>query len=166
MSITLGTKTHTFTTSIHRCSCVDINTSFKYLELVGATSQDDLYYEIDTNTEEPSTDSSGNYKLERALLPTKFNFNYYKGNIIDECRLLFKGIERFTSFDTMYFEHVQPLQHGSNIDKKGVFFYSFALDPTKYQPSGACNMSREKNVQLDLTTNEVYSQESTNETLQ
>ena len=47
--------------------------------------------------------------------------------------------------------------------------YSFSLDPTKYQPSGACNMSRIKNVQLEVETVDVYSVEnntSSNETLQ
>jgi hypothetical protein len=89
------------------------------------------------------------------LIPTKFNFNYYKENIIENCRLLFNGIERYSSMDNMYFEHVQPYQHDLKIDKKGVYVYSFSLDPTKYQPSGACNMSRVKNIQLELETVDV-----------
>ena len=70
--------------------------------------------------------------------------------------------------DKMYFEHVQPYQHDVKIDKKGIYLYSFSLDPTKYQPSGACNMSRIKNVQLEVQTVDVYTNtnETSNETLQ
>lgn len=129
--------------------------SDSYLDFVGASNQDELFYHVDDQGE-PIIDSSGNYQeLTTPLIPTKFNFNYYKENIIENCRLLFNGIERYSSMDNMYFEHVQPYQHDLKIDKKGVYVYSFSLDPTKYQPSGACNMSRVKNIQLELETVDV-----------
>ena len=128
--------------------------SDSYLDFVGASNQDELFYEV--NGQGEAVIENNNYtELQRPLLPTKFNFNYYKENIIENCRLLFNGVERYRSMDNIYFEHVQPYQHDLKIDKKGVYVYSFSLDPTKYQPSGACNMSRIKNLQLELETVDV-----------
>ena len=152
--------------------------SDSYLEFVGADNQDVLFYELAETDGSPiinqlsPTNEFGsiNYtEKDRAELPTKFNYHFYKENIIESTRLLFNGIERYASMEKMYFEHVQPYQHDVKLDKKGVHMYSFSLDPTKYQPSGACNMSRIKNVQLEVETVDVYSVEnntSSNETLQ
>lgn len=140
--------------------------SDSYLEFVGASNHDELYYSIDETTNEPQEDSNGDYvTLETSLLPTKFNFDYYNENIIENCRLMFNGIERYASMDHMYFEHVQPYQHDVKLDKKGVFLYSFSLDPTKYQPSGSCNMSRIKNVHLEVETTKVRTSVGANDTL-
>tara|TARA_Y100000389_G_scaffold204224_1_gene255672 strand:- start:1860 stop:3671 length:1812 start_codon:yes stop_codon:yes gene_type:complete len=93
-------------------------------------------------------DSSGN----RALLPTKFNFEYYNQDVIKSSRLLFDGNERYSSQNSDFFKFLQSYQHNFKIDKPGIFLYSFSLDPTKYQPSGACNLSRQSNVQLEIET--------------
>ena len=55
--------------------------------------------------------------------------------------------------DAMYFTHIQPHQHHSNIPTKVdnvpiIYCYSFALKPEEYQPSGSCNFSRLKSVQI------------------
>jgi hypothetical protein len=152
-----------------------------YMELVSASNQDELYYQTDdTGALQytlPSTDTSGNTTTRpltldedvsgsRAMLPTKFNFRYWNENIIQQTRLLFNGIERFSTKDSMYFEHLQPYQSGLKIDKKGILMYSFSLDPGKYQPSGACNMSRIKSKQLEIQTVPVYLNKNKNPTLQ
>lgn len=96
-------------------------------------------------------DSLGN----RALLPTKFNFRFYKQDILKSSRLLFDGNERYASRDSRFFKYVQSYQHNFKVDKPGIYFYSFSLDPTKYQPSGACNMSRISNIQMEIETQDI-----------
>ena len=146
--------------------------SDSHLELIGVPSQDYLYYEMNEATDEPIVDTAtGEYvKLEQPLLPTKFNYKFYTDTIIQNTRLLFNGVERFSTRDDIYFKYVQPYQHNVKIDKKGVYFYSFSLDPTKYQPSGACNMSRISNIQMDVETSQVRTTPGTlggtNDTLQ
>lgn len=91
----------------------------------------------------------------RALLPTKFNSRFYHQDVLRSTRILFDGNERFASRDSRFFKYVQSYQHNIKIDKPGIYFYSFSIDPTKYQPSGACNMSRISNVQMEVETQEV-----------
>jgi hypothetical protein len=129
--------------------------------LFGKNSRDDLYYSVDSygnlNTTIP-LDASGSYN--RTLLPTKFNFNHYSKDILKSSRLLFDGYERFTSQDNIYFRNVQSYQHNIKCDKPGIYMYSFSLDPSRYQPSGACNMSRISRVHLEVETSEVPPQSS------
>ena len=148
--------------------------SDSYMELVSALNQDELYYKTN-ETGNLVYDTSGSIirpiTLDetpgfRALLPNKFNFRYWDESIIQKTRLLFNGIERFSTRENMYYEHVQPYQGGLKIDKKGIQMYSFSLEPTKYQPSGACNMSRIKNKQLEIETVPVYKNKNINSTLQ
>jgi hypothetical protein len=142
-----------------------------YMELISANNQDELYYVTDAYGQLIFDEITGEFKTledngERSLLPTKFNFRYYKSNVIEKSRLLFDGLERFSSRDSMFYENVQPYQTGMKIEKKGIQMYSFSLDPTKYQPSGACNMSQIKSKQLEIETVPVFSKGSNNETLQ
>ena len=41
-----------------------------------------------------------------------------------------------------YFSKIQPHQHTSGSPSVGVYSYSFALQPERFQPTGSCNMSR------------------------
>ena len=75
--------------------------------------------------------------------------------ILKSSRLLFDGNERYASRDSRFFKYVQSYQHNFKVDKPGIYFYSFSLDPTKYQPSGACNMSRISNIQMEIETQDI-----------
>jgi hypothetical protein len=151
--------------------------SDSYMELVSARNQDELYYQTnelgeliydisDDGIPRPLTLDESSDPDSRALLPTKFNFRYWDENIIQNSRLLFNGVERFSTRESMFYEHLQPYQGGLKVDKKGIQLYSFSLEPTKYQPSGACNMSRIKSKQLEIETVPVYVNKNTNSTLQ
>ena len=72
--------------------------------------------------------------------------------IFESGKLLFNGVDRFEEKDSTYFNLIQPYQHHSVIPKAGVYVYSFSLFPESFQPSGSCNMSRLKSVQLQTTT--------------
>ena len=68
--------------------------------------------------------------------------------------------DKITNREDMYFTHIQPFQHHTNIPTgSGIYTYSFALKPEDYQPSGTCNFSRLKTTQIRSTTGrgiEVY----------
>ena len=51
-----------------------------------------------------------------------------------------------------YYYQLQHYQHRLKRQHEGVYTYSFALQPRNIQPSGACDMSRVKQVQLQVTT--------------
>lgn len=72
--------------------------------------------------------------------------------IFESGKLVFNGVDRFEEKDSAYFNLIQPYQHHSVIPKAGVYVYSFSLFPESFQPSGSCNMSRLKSIQLQTTT--------------
>jgi len=127
--------------------------SAAYLKLFGVESSDQLYYQYSGDTIyeiDGIKQTLDNYNGYRALIPTKFNFEYYDENIIKSSRLLFNGLERFSSQDSIFYKHLQSYQHSIKNDKSGLNFYSFALDPSKFQPNGSCNMSTIRNIELEV----------------
>ena len=69
-------------------------------------------------------------------------------------KLMLNGNDRFAERGDMYFTHVQPYQHHTNIPTQSKFInvYSFALKPEEHQPSGTLNMSRIDTAQLKLSS--------------
>lgn len=68
--------------------------------------------------------------------------------IMDSAKFIFNGVDRFEEKDNAYFNLIQPYQHHSVMPKTGIYVYSFSLYPESFQPSGSCNMSRLKSIQL------------------
>ena len=66
--------------------------------------------------------------------------------------LKLNGHERFAARKAVYFRTVQPIQAKHEIPSKHIYCYSFALNPTEYQPSGACNFSRIDTAELHFTS--------------
>jgi hypothetical protein len=59
--------------------------------------------------------------------------------------------DRFSVRRGEYFNLVQPYFHHSRIpESKGIFVYSFALNPEEFQPGGTVNFSRIDNTELNL----------------
>jgi hypothetical protein len=57
--------------------------------------------------------------------------------------LQLNGNDRFAKREGLYFTHVQPYQHHTNVPVNNpINVYSFALKPEDHQPSGTLNMSR------------------------
>lgn len=128
-----------------------------YIKLLGAETADNLYYEYSGNTiyeingvkQTLDNDDQNN----RALIPTKFNFEHYNEDIIKASRLLFNGLERFSTQKSLFYKHLQSYQHSIKNDKSGLNFYSFALAPERFQPSGSCNFSTIHNIELEVEMN-------------
>ena len=74
-------------------------------------------------------------------------------DIMAGARILFNGLERIERKEAAYFNLIQPFQHHTIIPKRGIYCYSFSINPEHFQPSGACNMSRIKRVHLALDKN-------------
>ena len=61
-------------------------------------------------------------------------------DILEEAKILFNGLDRIESKPSEYFNLLQIYQHHMSA-RDGIYVYSFALDPLKFQPSGAANAS-------------------------
>ena len=99
-------------------------------------------------------------------IPNRDTFKYFQKNILLNSKLLFNGIDRFSTRPYEFFNLVQPYQHSYRGPKDGINLYSFSLDNQRFQPSGACNMARLPNVTLEIETTQVPSRVSYNENLQ
>ena len=119
-----------------------------------------LYWTItDTNRDATDTtpalnenlgDTNGNDILNYSSASENTDLGLGTYDTFNTGQLLFNGIERFIARDALYFRQVQPYQYHSNVPKKHIYMYSFALKPEEHQPSGTCNFSRLDNTKLVL----------------
>ena len=85
-------------------------------------------------------------------LINKDNFNStFKQSPLQKLEILFDGIQRESVKDTIFFNQIQPYNYHTNSVDKGVYIYSFSLEPEKFQPSGFCNMNLFNRVQYKFT---------------
>tara|TARA_B110000495_G_C23014683_1_gene600699 strand:+ start:891 stop:2225 length:1335 start_codon:yes stop_codon:yes gene_type:complete len=61
------------------------------------------------------------------------------------------GNERFVKQKASYFRSLQPFYHHSKVPQKHIYSYSFALYPEKHQPSGFCDFTKFKNININFT---------------
>lgn len=71
-------------------------------------------------------------------------------SIIKNATILLNGRDRMVTQDEVYYNCIQPMQYFRLAPSKGINIYSFGLMPDKVQPSGACNMSKIDNIQINL----------------
>lgn len=62
------------------------------------------------------------------------------------------GTQLFSETDN-YFNFLQPYTHYNSTPQLGLNVYSFCLQPTEFQPTGSCNMSRISYIGLKLKIN-------------
>jgi len=64
------------------------------------------------------------------------------------------GVYRENVLPSEVFNYVEPYSKSSGSGKRGLYCYSFGLNtsPFEYQPSGAMNLSRFKDIDLEITT--------------
>ena len=151
---------------------VKINIEFSSIEFGDATLWADYIF-LDTDERRRFAQLSHEYLIEQVQftgseainssnLSAKLSFNHPVKELIwqekdktklGNTKLMLNGNDRFAERDTMYFTHVQPYQHHTNIPDSGcnINVYSFALKPEEHQPSGTLNMSRIDTAQLKLS---------------
>ena len=72
-------------------------------------------------------------------------------NPMIDAKLQMNGQDRFSTRSGEYFNETQPYYHHTRVpESKGVFMYSFALDPEEHQPQGTANFSRLDTVTLQM----------------
>ena len=83
---------------------------------------------------------------------SKFDYPLIEKHIMKEALVQLNGIELFCIQPAHYFNYIQSYQHHMKNLREGVYSYNFALSPRSLQPSGACDMSRVKKVNLQIST--------------
>lgn len=71
-------------------------------------------------------------------------------NILLAARLLFNGNERFEEVDYVFLNYLQPYETHTFCPDKGIYQYSFSLNPETFQPSGTANFSRINKAEYEL----------------
>ena len=67
-------------------------------------------------------------------------YTYDNKEILKNAKILWnRSNERVEEKDAVFFNKIQPYIHHSNIPKEGIYCYSFALNPEKWQPTGYYN---------------------------
>lgn len=99
-------------------------------------------------TNEYSNYTNVTLKIPNSLINN--NKNYYSENIVEEMAIFLNGDQRTISHSYDYYHTVQPYLYHTNKLPPGVLMYSFAIHPEKYQPSGACNFTNFKPIELEI----------------
>lgn len=74
-------------------------------------------------------------------------------NPVDKAKIKFNGKDRITYLDGKYFNCYIPAKYYKNSVDTGVNVYTFALNPTAYEPSGSLNMSYVEDFNLFMKMN-------------
>lgn len=93
------------------------------------------------------------WKFEKAAYIPKIdslNYEQYHTHCINGGFIKFNGNYRQQERVVEYWDSVQAYQYHTSIPNEGIYSYSFSFFPEKFQPSGACNMSRLKNVEFNI----------------
>ena len=72
------------------------------------------------------------------------------GIMVSVAKIQFNGQDRFDEQPGEYFNYVQPWECHTHTPDDGIYIYSFAMHPEKYQPSGSANLSRIDSTDLYL----------------
>jgi len=89
-------------------------------------------------------------KAETIPKITHSNYKQYTDNPLINARLKFNGQTRQDTRRVEYYSQMQPYQHHTSMPNNQIYTYSFSLNPEQYQPSGTCNFSRIKTIELEM----------------
>jgi hypothetical protein len=90
------------------------------------------------------------------------NYEYFTENIIKSMEIRFNGDVRLSIRDYDYYHKIQPYMHHTGTLPPGALLYSFSIHPEEFQPSGACNFTNFKSVELIIHFKSPYINESVN----
>ena len=77
--------------------------------------------------------------------------------LIKKMQIYFNSVARESNYPSYFYTQIQSFQHHKHIASKGLFLYSFAINPTNSQPSGTCNFSKLDDISLFLTMDPIIS---------
>ena len=84
---------------------------------------------------------------------TKDKIHLYNINCMNSLEIKFNGYTRQNNRSSTYYNTIQSYLHHTSNTEQPIYIYSFALNPEEYQPSGACNFSKIKNVSCNFELN-------------
>jgi len=104
----------------------------------------------------------------RAILSSNKNnnnhFNYMslpytntEEYLIKNNQLVINSINRMSLNSYHYYTNLPYYQYNFNNEQKGIYMYSFALNPKELQPSGSLNFSKIDDAYIQLTMNNIVS---------
>jgi len=97
------------------------------------------------------------------------NVKYETGHITT-LRLQAHGVDLFGQFPSEFFNRYLPYQYGGSRvvapTDPGLYFYTFALHPGMFQPSGHFNCSRARELYLEYTSSSIGSNNAANFVIQ
>lgn len=79
---------------------------------------------------------------------------YNRKEILESMGILLEGDYRENIFERGIYDYIEKYVRTNGFAKEGLYCYNFCLNtsPFEYQPSGAINMSKFKNIELELST--------------
>ena len=145
----------------------EINFNNPIKELIWITRNKNVSTELNLSTISSNADADAYSNNKSSLNKNNDYFNYMSALVrsspsieylygseihepFSEAELFINGNSRFNKRKATYFRTIQPLNHHSLVPTKHIYCYSFALTPEKHQPSGICNFSELKKVELKL----------------
>ena len=114
-------------------------------------------------TEAPDTSMSDEFDYGPLYNPDGTNTgffytgDFFAGNrkeILETMGILLNGDYRENILTRGVFDYIEKYTRTQGFAKEGIYCYNFCLNtsPFEYQPSGAINLSKFKNIELELTT--------------
>lgn len=93
-----------------------------------------------------------------SLINDNFNYTSYPltdeyDNLIEKHSIIVNSIKRVEINTWEYYNYVQNYQSNFSSPQKGIYSYSFCINPLKYEPSGSLNFSKIDDSYLQLTMN-------------
>lgn len=90
----------------------------------------------------------------------KFNYTTYpytneEENIINKNLLIINSINRIELDSIEYYTNIQKYQYNFYYGQKGIYMYSFCLNPKELQPSGSMNFSKVDDAYIQLKLNKL-----------
>lgn len=93
----------------------------------------------------------------------QFNYLYYNINtnkneyLINKNIIVINSINRMDLNSIEYYDIIQKYQYNFYNKQKGIFLYSFSLNPLDLQPSGSLNFSKIDDAYIQLNINNIVS---------
>lgn len=89
-----------------------------------------------------------------------FNFttsldNKNSKSLIKNLQIILNGFNRENNYDNNFYNYIQSYQHHNNVPPKGLFLYSFSINPFNIQPSGVCSFSKFDDISFDITLEKI-----------
>lgn len=90
-----------------------------------------------------------------------FNYNNYglyldnQNDTLLKLKIRFDGSDRTENNEGEFYNLIQTYNYHSNIPDKGIYMFSFSLNPEQYQPTGTANFSIINNIELVFSVNEI-----------